>query len=45
MEKLHAALVKEVGEEPDAIEARCRVDIAKGYPDQPKGKRKKKGKE
>ena len=28
---LHAALVKEIGEEPDKTEARCRADYAKGY--------------
>ncbi len=31
VEKLHAALVKEIGEEPEATEKRCRAEIAKGY--------------
>ena len=29
--ELHAALVKELGEDPDATERRCRADYAKGY--------------
>ncbi len=40
--KLHAALVKEVGEDPERTERRCRADIAKGYGIAPKGKRKSK---
>jgi choline-sulfatase len=32
---MHAALVKELGEEPDATEQRCRADYAKGYADAP----------
>lgn len=28
---MHASLVAELGEEPDAIEQRCRADYAKGY--------------
>jgi choline-sulfatase len=28
---MHAALVKELGEEPDTTEQRCRADYAKGY--------------
>lgn len=31
MEKMHAALVKEVGEDPEVIEKRCREETAKGY--------------
>jgi len=31
VEKMHAALVKEVGEDPDKTELRCRADFAKGY--------------
>lgn len=30
-EKLHATLVKEVGEHPDETEARCRAELARGY--------------
>ena len=29
--RLHAALVKEIGEDPDKTEIRCRADYAKGY--------------
>jgi hypothetical protein len=35
---LHAALVKEVGEDPEATERRCRAEIAKGYGGARKGK-------
>ncbi len=45
VEKLHAGLVKEVGENPETTEKRCRQDIAKGYPGETKGKRKKKAQE
>jgi choline-sulfatase len=38
--KLHAALVKEVGEEPEATERQCRAEIAKGYDSARKGKKK-----
>ena len=38
---LHAALVKEVGEDPEVTEQRCRAEIAKGYGETPKGKRKR----
>jgi len=31
VEALHAALVKELGEDPDETEKRCRADFAKGY--------------
>ncbi|MGD0089028.1 MAG: sulfatase-like hydrolase/transferase [Planctomycetota bacterium] len=31
IEELHAALVKELGEDPDVTERRCRADYAKGY--------------
>ena len=40
IEKLHAALVKEVGEDPEVTERRCRADIAKGYGGASKGKQK-----
>ena len=45
--QLHAALVKELGEDPDETELRCRADYAKGYdrPDGPKPKAKGKGKQ
>jgi choline-sulfatase len=42
VERLHAGLVKELGEDPEAAEKRCRADIAKGYSEAPKGKKKKK---
>jgi choline-sulfatase len=41
IEKLHAALVKEVGEDPELTEKRCRADIAKGYGEAPKANKKK----
>ncbi|MBE7464537.1 MAG: sulfatase-like hydrolase/transferase [Planctomycetes bacterium] len=31
VERLHAAMLKELGEDPEAIELRCRTDYAKGY--------------
>ncbi len=31
IEQMHAALVKEIGEDPDTTEQRCRAEIAKGY--------------
>jgi choline-sulfatase len=31
MERLHAALVKELGEHPDETERRCRAECARGY--------------
>ncbi|HPO12245.1 MAG TPA: sulfatase-like hydrolase/transferase [Candidatus Hydrogenedentes bacterium] len=42
---MHAALVKELGKEPDQIEQRCRADYKKGYgrDDIGKSKQKKKG--
>ena len=46
IESTHAELVKELGEEPDETELRCRADYAKGYgrskPGQAKGGRSKK---
>lgn len=40
---MHAALVKELGEEPDRTEKRCRADYARGYPrSDSKSKKKKK---
>jgi choline-sulfatase len=35
IETLHAALVKELGEDPNETEQRCRRDFAKGYGDPP----------
>jgi choline-sulfatase len=32
---MHKALVKELGQEPDETEQRCRADYAKGYADAP----------
>jgi choline-sulfatase len=40
IEKLHAALVKELGEDPEETECRCRTDYAKGYGEPTKGKRR-----
>ena len=31
IKEMHAALVKEIGEEPDKTEKRCRADYARGY--------------
>jgi choline-sulfatase len=31
IEALHAALVREIGEDPDETELRCRAEIARGY--------------
>jgi choline-sulfatase len=45
IEKLHAALVKELGEDPEKTEQRCRADFAKGYGEAPKAKRKKRAQE
>ena len=42
IESMHAALVKEVGEDPEVTEKRCREELAKGYPGAAKGKKKKK---
>ena len=44
IQKLHAALVKELGEDPEATEKRCREELAKGYGDAPKAQKKKKRK-
>jgi choline-sulfatase len=48
IEKMHAALVTELGEDPDKTELRCRADYQRGYQrsDQKnqKGKQKKQGK-
>jgi arylsulfatase A-like enzyme len=41
IEKLHAALVKELGEDPEKTERRCRADYAKGYGEAAKDKRKR----
>jgi choline-sulfatase len=38
--KLHAALLKELGEDPEKTEQRCRADNAKGYDGAPKRGRK-----
>ena len=40
IKKLHAALVKELGEDPEKTERRCRADCANGYGEAPKRKRK-----
>lgn len=39
VEKLHAALAGELGEDPEKTEQRCRADIAKGYGETRKGNR------
>ena len=31
VEAMHEALVKEIGEDPDETEKRCRADFARGY--------------
>ena len=31
VQQLHAELVQELGESPDATELRCRADLAAGY--------------
>jgi arylsulfatase A-like enzyme len=33
IEAMHAALVKELGQDPNETELRCRADYAKGYDD------------
>ena len=43
IEQMHAALVKEVGEDPEQTEQRCRADYARGY-DRPKPTKTKKTK-
>ena len=40
-EQLHAALVKELGEDPEKTEQRCRADGAKGYGEASKPRRKR----
>jgi len=45
IEKLHAALVKELGEDPEQTERRCRADYAKGYGELAKGKRRNRAQE
>jgi len=42
--QLHASLVKEIGEEPDKTELRCRADYARGYGRGGRGKKRKEGK-
>ncbi|HUT93710.1 MAG TPA: sulfatase-like hydrolase/transferase [Thermoguttaceae bacterium] len=42
IETMHAALVQELGEEPDETELRCRADYAKGYGRAQPGKGKSK---
>ncbi len=39
---MHTALVKELGEEPDKTEQRCRADYDRGYPRSDRQNRKKK---
>jgi choline-sulfatase len=48
LSQMHAALIKELGEDPDKIELRCREDMRRGYSDAPpekptreKGQRKR----
>jgi len=43
IERMHAALVKELGEHPDETEQRCRAHYAKGYGRQRRKTRKKRG--
>jgi choline-sulfatase len=43
VESLHGALLKELGEEPDETERRCRADFARGYGRQPRPGGKKSG--
>jgi choline-sulfatase len=46
--QMHAALVKELGEEPDKTELRCRADFAKGYGrpiEEKKEKKRKRGRD
>ncbi|GAF70207.1 unnamed protein product, partial [marine sediment metagenome] len=31
IEKMHSALIKQIGEHPDKTEMRCRTDYVKGY--------------
>ena len=38
---MHAVLLKELGEDPEEIERRCRAEGAKGYGNEPAAKRKK----
>ncbi len=45
IENLHAALVKEFGEDPEKTEHRCRADYAKGYRELAKPKRKRSAEE
>jgi choline-sulfatase len=40
VEAMHAALVKELGENPDETERRCRADYAKGYDREGRGGRR-----
>ena len=42
--ELHAILVKELGEEPDQTELRCRADYARGYGREGRGRKGKGGK-
>jgi choline-sulfatase len=39
-DQLHAALIKEIGEDPEKTEQRCRAENAKGYGGSPKGQAK-----
>lgn len=43
-EQLHARLIKEIGEDPDKTEQRCRLENAKGYGPEVAGGKKGKGK-
>jgi choline-sulfatase len=44
IQTLHALLVQEIGEDPEKTEQRCRAEIAKGYGEATKAKRKNKKK-
>ena len=41
IQRLHAALVRELGEDPEDIERRCRSGLARGYDDDGKSKQRK----
>jgi len=41
LDRLHALLVKELGEHPDDTERRCRAELARGYPGQAERKKRK----
>ncbi|HQB72567.1 MAG TPA: sulfatase-like hydrolase/transferase [Verrucomicrobiota bacterium] len=45
VEQLHAALVREIGEDPEVTEQRCRRDIAQGYGVATRGQKKRRAAE